>query len=84
MPDFTSDWVQNGELGFAFIVVILCGCLIFYVVRNSERREQKLLDALMQSNAQLTNITAVIQQLKNELAQRLDLIENTLKLKKRL
>ena len=45
MPDFTADWVQDGELGFAFVVVILCAALVLYVVRSSERREIKLLDA---------------------------------------
>ncbi len=82
MPDFTADWVQDGELGFAFVVVILCAALVLYVVRSSERREIKLLDALIQSNYQLSAITTVLEQMKNEICERLDVVESTLKIKK--
>lgn len=83
MPNITPDWVQAGELGFAFIVVILCAGLIFFVVRSSEKREKLLLDALMQSNKELSSITAIIQQMKDDFIGRLDAIEDTLKIKPR-
>jgi hypothetical protein len=82
MQVFTADWVQDGELGFAFVVVILCSTLIFYVVRSSERREEKLLEALMQSNMQLSKITQVIQQMKDEICERLNDVENKLNIRK--
>ena len=75
MPDFSADWVQDGELGLAFVVIILCAALIFFVVRSSERREEKLLNALLQSNAQLSSITTVLQQMKEEICLRLDAVE---------
>ena len=59
-----DEWVQVGELGLAFIVVILCSGLITFVMRTSARREQELMNIitkvlpLMESlSAGLENVT---------------------------
>ena len=41
-----DEWVQVGELGLAFIVVILCSGLITFVMRTSARREQELMNII--------------------------------------
>lgn len=44
MPEINSSWVQAGELGLAFIVVILCAWLIRYTMTTSSAREKMLMD----------------------------------------
>jgi hypothetical protein len=43
----TPEWVQAGELGLAFIVVLLCSGLVMYVMKSSARREHELLEVIM-------------------------------------
>ncbi len=39
----TPQWIQAGELGLAFVVIILMSGLVTYVVKSSTRREQEYL-----------------------------------------
>jgi hypothetical protein len=43
----TPEWVQAGELGLAFVVVLLCSGLVLYVMKTSARREHELLQVIM-------------------------------------
>ncbi len=47
MPVIETDWVQAGELGLAFIVVVLCSALVMFVMQSSTRRERELLQIIM-------------------------------------
>ncbi len=38
-----AEWIQAGELGLAFIVVVLCAGLITFVMKSSARREEELM-----------------------------------------
>ncbi len=78
MQPITPDWVQAGELGFAFVVVILCTALVVYVLKTSAARESKLLDALMKFESQFDGITGILGQMKDEFANRLQNIEQKL------
>jgi hypothetical protein len=40
------EWVQAGELGLAFIVIILCSGLVLFVMKSSSQREQELLQII--------------------------------------
>jgi hypothetical protein len=40
------EWVQVGELGLAFIVILLCSGLVLFVMKTSARREQELLQII--------------------------------------
>jgi len=65
-----SEWIQAGELGLAFIVVVLCAGLITFVMKTSARREQELMgvitqvlpmmEALVSSTTAITNGIGVI------------------------
>ena len=39
----SPDWVQAGELGIAFIILILASSLVRYVLKTSGERETRLL-----------------------------------------
>ena len=43
---FESSWVQAGELGFAFVVLILCAGMVIYVLKTSAAREKNYLDLI--------------------------------------
>lgn len=55
-----SSWIQTGELGFAFVVVVLCSALVAYVVKSSSAREAKLIEII-------TTQTPLLQQVANSL-----------------
>lgn len=40
------SWVQTGELGFAFVVLILAAGMVRYVLRTSGERERQLLQII--------------------------------------
>lgn len=43
---YGPEWVQVGELGLAFIVILLCSGLVMFVMRSSAKREQELLSII--------------------------------------
>ncbi len=58
------EWIQAGELGIAFVVLLLCAALVMYVMKTSARREQELLQVILKvlpvmeaMSASMTNIT---------------------------
>lgn len=44
MEQVDSSWIQKGELGLAFAVVVLAAWLVVYVMKTSKAREDKLLE----------------------------------------
>jgi hypothetical protein len=44
--NFGPEWVQVGELGLAFVVVLLCSGLVLFVIKTSARREHDYLDII--------------------------------------
>ena len=39
----TPAWIQVGELGLAFVVILLCSGLVLYVMKTSSKREAELM-----------------------------------------
>lgn len=63
----SPEWIQAGELGLAFIVVMLCAGLVLFVMKSSARREEELLKIITKVlplmeclSAGLENVTAGI------------------------
>ncbi len=46
MPYIETSWVQAGELGLAFVVMILCAFLVVAVMKNSTVRESKYIEVI--------------------------------------
>ena len=73
-----STWVQTGELGLAFIVIILCVFLVRYVFNQSARREDKLMLLLTQQQQITDRQGDILQKLADHqevLNKRLEAIE---------
>lgn len=88
MPTETINpsWVQAGELGLAFVVIILCAWLVLYTMKTSANREALLLKLIENQQEKLTElsgaiekITTEIKAMSNEIAGRLDDIEEKVK-----
>lgn len=58
--NITSDWVQVGELGLAFIVVILSSALVLFVIKTSARREHDYLVIITKVLPVMENMAASI------------------------
>jgi len=43
-----ATWIQSGELGLAFVVIVLCVYLVRYTIKQSADREQRLMEMLSQ------------------------------------
>ena len=73
-----STWVQTGELGLAFIVIILCVFLVRYVFNQSAKREDKLMLLLTQQQQITDRQGDILQKLADHqevLNKRLEAIE---------
>ena len=79
----TPNWVQAGELGLAFVVIILCVFLVRYVFNQSATRENRLMTLLEQAQRTTDRQTDVLQSLANSVDKRLDAIEQTIEQKLR-
>ena len=86
MPNITPNWIQAGELGLAFIVIILCAWLVLYIMKTSANREALLLNLIENQQGKLTElsgtiekITSEIRAMSSEIAGRLDDIEEKVK-----
>ena len=79
----TPNWVQAGELGLAFVVIILCVFLVRYVFNQSATRENRLMMLLEQAQRTTDRQTDVLQALANSVDKRLDAIEQTIEQKLR-
>jgi hypothetical protein len=77
-----SSWVQTGELGIVFVIVILVSGLIVFVMKQNAKREDKLMELLTQQQ-QITdkqgdilqNLADYIRSLETALNKRLEAIE---------
>ena len=77
-----SSWVQTGELGIVFVIVILVSGLIVFVMKQNAKREDKLMELLTQQQ-QITdkqgdilqNLANYIRSLETTLNKRLEAIE---------
>jgi hypothetical protein len=65
----TPEWVQAGELGLAFVVVILSAGLVIYVVKSSTRREQEYLKIITTTLPVLQGIASSISTINTRLDQ---------------
>jgi hypothetical protein len=52
-----SNWVQAGELGLAFVVMILCSGLVLFVLKTSNTREKNYLDMIAKFLPLIENIS---------------------------
>jgi len=43
-----ATWIQSGELGLAFVVIVLCVYLVRYTINQSAERERRLMEMLTQ------------------------------------
>ncbi len=67
----SPDWVQAGELGFAFIVLILSAGLVRFVLHTSGKREATLLKIVQE----ITPALSVIIDALEDIDDRLDKVE---------
>lgn len=75
MEAISPDWVQAGELGLAFVVIILCAALVLYVMKSSSAREALLMELIQGQNAELSNLSKAISQLSNGVGDIVDRLE---------
>lgn len=66
MPEIANpSWVQVGELGLSFIVIILCAYLVSYTVKTSAVREKQLIDTINIQHENSQKLTEVISELQS-------------------
>ena len=83
---FDATWIQAGELGLAFVVIILCAFLIRYTISQSAAREERLMAALSKQQQISDKQGDILQQLANHVDsfnERLDNIEKVIEEKLR-
>jgi len=71
------SWVQAGELGLAFIVIILCSSLVVYVMKTSAARERMFLDIIQTQTTTLQRMADGLEDVVN----RLETIESKVNIK---
>ncbi len=79
METINPEWVQAGELGLAFVVIILCAWLVLYVMKSSAAREALLMELIQGQNAELSKLSNAISQLSNgvgDIADRWEALES--------
>ena len=88
--NFDSNWIQAGELGLAFVVVILCVWLVRFTLKQNAIREERLISRLekQQDIADkqgeiLQHLANYINNLEKSLNERLTTIENIIDVKLR-
>ena len=77
-PNLTASWVQVGELGFAFVVIILATWLILFVMKSNSKRESQLLQIIENQNSAAVRAQEINTRLidaVNEVADRLAALE---------
>ena len=80
------NWIQAGELGLAFVVIILCASLVLYVMKSSAAREALLMELIQGQNAELSKLSNAITQLSNgvgDIVDRLETLEKKMLQEKR-
>jgi peptidoglycan hydrolase CwlO-like protein len=84
MRNIDSSWVQSGELGLAFIVIILCAWLVLYIMKTSSAREKMLMELIENQQSKLVGLSSTIQNLANavgDLVDRLERVEKKIQIK---
>lgn len=71
------SWVQIGELGFAFVVCILCAWLVHYVMKTSAAREKMLMDIIRSQTESFQKVASAL----DDVVERLESIEQKIKVK---
>lgn len=82
--NISPDWVQAGELGLAFVVIILCAWLVLYTMKTSAAREQMLMQLIDNQQGKLTELSTAIQNMANgvtDVVDRLERIEAKVKIR---
>ena len=69
------NWIQAGELGLAFVVIILCAWLVLYTMKTSAAREALLMELIQGQNAELSKLSNAISQLSNGVGDIVDRLE---------
>ena len=83
METISPEWVQAGELGLAFVVVILCAWLVLYTMKTSAAREAMLMNLIDSQQGKLTELSMAIQHMADgvgEIVDRLETIEAKVKI----
>lgn len=84
MPNISPSWVQAGELGLAFVVIILCACLVLYTMKTSASREKMLMDLIKSQQSKLTELSTTMQKMADgvgDIVNRLESIEDVIEIK---
>ncbi len=77
----TPEWVQAGELGLSFVVIILCAWLVLYVMKTSSAREVQLMELIQSQNSELGKLSNAITQLTSgvgDIVDRLETLEKSM------
>ena len=78
MENITNpSWVQAGELGLAFIVIILCSSLVVYVMKTSASREKMFMDIIQTQTTALQRMADGLE----DVVKRLETIETKVNIK---
>lgn len=84
MPNISPSWVQAGELGLAFVVIILCAWLVLYTMKTSASREKMLMDLIKSQQSKLTELSTTMQKMADgvgDIVNRLESIEDVIEIK---
>jgi hypothetical protein len=76
MPVIETEWVQAGELGLAFIVVVLCSALVMFVMQSSTRRERELLQIIMKVTPLMESMSTAMDGINAAMSQIGDRLKN--------
>lgn len=71
----TPQWVQAGELGLAFIVILLCAWLVLYVMKTSSAREALLMNLIHEQSNELSKLSSATTSLSNGVGDIVDRLE---------
>jgi peptidoglycan hydrolase CwlO-like protein len=61
------NWIQAGELGLAFVVIILCAWLVLYTMKTSASREALLLSLIENQQVKLSELSGTIEKITSEI-----------------
>lgn len=67
----SPQWVQAGELGLAFVVIILSTWLVLYVMKTSAAREKMLMNIINSQTESFQKVAGAL----DDVVERLEAIE---------
>lgn len=74
----SPNWIQVGELGLAFVVIILCAWLVLYTQKTSASREKMLMEIIQTQTSTLQRMADGLEDVVN----RLEAIEQKVNIKR--